>query len=109
MNLNKVKQEIEEEIRNETKGKKKHYKSLFNSINEPLSKINISTHKLKIKRNKKNSQKMNRTRRRHEERNTSVEEVNDQKKVEIRKFIKDKRNKNKLKQTIEKNSDFEKH
>ena len=57
MNLNKIKQEIEEEIRKESKGKKRHYKSLFNSINDPLANDQISTRKLRFKKHKETRSK----------------------------------------------------
>lgn len=84
----KIKQEIEDEIRKETKGTK-HYKSLFNSINEPISNEQISTHKFKIKRSK-NSNSRSKTKRKFEEKDSNLEINKSDNKINIRKFIKDK-------------------
>lgn len=95
LEFKKIKQEIEDEIRKESKDtikKPRHYKSLFNSINEPLSKDHISTRKFKLKRKEhKNASSKSRTKRKHEERDSSCEiDRGTNKKLNIRKFIKDK-------------------
>lgn len=103
----KIKQEIEDEIRKETKGTK-HYKSLFNSINEPISNEQISTQKFKIKRSK-NSNSKSKTRRKFEEKDSSLEINKSDNKINIRKFIKDKQKKNKDRETLEKSQEIKKH
>ena len=88
LEFKKIKQEIEDEIRKETKGKK-HYKSQFNSINEPIIHEQIPVHKLRLKRSK-HSNSRSKTRRKFEEKDSSLEVDKSVNKTNIRKFIKDK-------------------
>lgn len=93
LEFKKIKQEIEDEIRKESKEtikKPKHYKSLFNSINEPLTKEHVSTRKFKLKRKDKNATSKSRTKRKHDDRDSSCEVDQNTRKLNIRKFIKEK-------------------
>jgi hypothetical protein len=89
LEFKKIKQEIEDEIKKETKGKRKHYKSVFSSINDPLSNEQASTRKLKFKR-LKNFTTKSKTKRKCEEKESTCEIGKDLNKINIRKFIKDK-------------------
>lgn len=107
MEFKKIKQEIEEEIKKESKSKKKHYKSLFSSINDPLAADHVSTRRLKLKKPKE-SQSKSKTKRKCEDLENSDDDRSISK-VNIRKFIREKQKKNKVKETLEKSQEIEKH
>lgn len=90
LEFKKIKQEIEEEIKQEKKTKnKKHYKSLFSSLNNPLSNEQISTRRIKLK-NSKNSTSKQIKQKEQDDFEEIFEGDQEQKKLNIRKFIKDK-------------------